>query len=512
MSDILDSLMAGSHEEHVTLDFYDDRDERNSDDLFDYPDEDSPPGSPGESLSQTSEFDPMSSQSEDDDPYPDVGDKIRAVNFWRNTKTRAHVPWATMVTRFRKLAGRSETLLYRWESKYVTDPQNKRMRMQRINREVRIRFEVSRDNGIPVHEIDLQRWALEENNKSADTRIEGFKASRGWIRNFKINNRIVDRKIVNFVSRVNMESVTDKMTAANDCVRRVRELHLDLHQFDENEIWNTDQSPFHKEMHKLRTLEFKGTQSVTGRVQSTGAMTHSYTIQPTVSMDGTLMTPLFIVLQEDGGEFGPIVREKMFKHPEIHPVASSSGKVNNKLIDVWFQDVYFKNAKPDSMLLVDSLNMYNATRIETVKPDGMTVNLQVIPAGTTGMIQPLDVGCFRSMKAFVRRISDHVLVESIEFSLFQRDNILKMWTLVHNQFRSPRFKSFLRYAWHKAGFTDIRLPFESPVEFCFDKGIESCSEPVCGHYRLLKCGWCKRDLCFDHFLGSSFHFCENHIE
>lgn len=265
-------------------------------------------------------------------------------------------------------------------------------------------------------------------------------------------------------------------------------------------------------MHKQRTLEFKGTQQVTGRVQSQGAMTHSYTIQPTVSMDGTLMTPLFIVLQEKDGVFGPIVSETMFKHPEIHPVASTSGKVTNAIIDGWTSDIFFKKAGSKSLLIVDALKMYNRNRINERKPENAVVELQVIPEGTTGMIQPLDVGGFRSIKAFMRNISDHVLVESIEFSLFQRDNILRLWTLIHNQFRSPRFKAFLRYAWHKAGYTDIRIPYDAPVQFCFDKGIEMCSEAACGHYRLIKCGWCKRDLCFDHFIVSSFHFCETYIE
>lgn len=212
LSDILDSFMTGRHDEYFSLDFYDERDERNEDDAFDDPGDDSPPGSPADSQRGSQrEYNPMSSQSDDDDdPYPKVEDKIRIIAFWRSSKTKAHHSWPSMVSRFRKLEGRSESLLYQWESKHVKDPDNKRSRMQKVNGAVRIRFEVNRDNGIPVHETDLRRWALEENDQLGDSKIIGFKASRGWVRNFKINNRIVDRKIVKFVSRVNMESVTEK--------------------------------------------------------------------------------------------------------------------------------------------------------------------------------------------------------------------------------------------------------------------------------------------------------------
>ena len=74
--------------------------------------------------------------------------------------------------------------------------------------------------------------------------------------------------------------------------------------FPDDQIYNTDQSNFPKEVHSGRTLEFEGARHVRGVVQSISATTHSYTIQPTISKSGKLLSPLFIVLQEKDGSFG----------------------------------------------------------------------------------------------------------------------------------------------------------------------------------------------------------------
>jgi len=60
--------------------------------------------------------------------------------------------------------------------------------------------------------------------------------------------------------------------------------------------------------------------------QSISATTHSYTIQPTISADGRLLSPLFIVLKEPGS-FGPRVQKLMFRKRNIFVLASKSGKL-----------------------------------------------------------------------------------------------------------------------------------------------------------------------------------------
>ena len=68
------------------------------------------------------------------------------------------------------------------------------------------------------------------------------------------------------------------------------------------------QSGFEKEMRSGRTLAIKGVKDVKIVVQNINATRHSYTIQPTVSMTGRLLSKFLLILKETtGSEFGPNV-------------------------------------------------------------------------------------------------------------------------------------------------------------------------------------------------------------
>lgn len=148
-----------------------------------------------------------------------------------------------------------------------------------------------------------------------------------------------------------------------------------------------------------------------------------------------------------------------------------------------------------------------------------------------GMIQPLDVFGFRVYKNYVRHFSEFVILNEIDVVLHQRNNIIKLQSLVYNQLCSPRYKSLFKYSWFKvrvelifkfmpafvlfqsefinfffqSGYLLERPDsFENPVKFCF-YGLEiSCSS--CQEMRMLTCSWCKTHLCFNHFFTLN-HLC-----
>ena len=76
-------------------------------------------------------------------------------------------------------------------------------------------------------------------------------------------------------------------------------------------VFNIYQGNFNKELHSRGTLAFIRTRRVSAKVQSVDSNMHSYTIQILISTDGTLHSPILIVLQEKEGIFGPIVSKKM---------------------------------------------------------------------------------------------------------------------------------------------------------------------------------------------------------
>lgn len=92
-------------------------------------------------------------------------------------------------------------------------------------------------------------------------------------------------------------------------------------------IYNTDQSGFRLESYFGRTLEIKGTAEVELSYQQSNSATHSYTIQPTISAAGQMITPIMVVLPEKNGQFGVRIRDTMFKHPVLYVKATTSGLV-----------------------------------------------------------------------------------------------------------------------------------------------------------------------------------------
>lgn len=60
------------------------------------------------------------------------------------------------------------------------------------------------DAGFIVHDIDLQKWALQA-QKEIDHEDIRFKPSRNWLWKFKKSHHIVPRKINKFITRKTIE-------------------------------------------------------------------------------------------------------------------------------------------------------------------------------------------------------------------------------------------------------------------------------------------------------------------
>ncbi|CAK9815740.1 hypothetical protein ANTPLA_LOCUS8759 [Anthophora plagiata] len=96
-------------------------------------------------------------------------------------------------------------------------------------------------------------------------------------------------------------------------------------------------------------------------------------------------------------------------------------------------------------------------------------------------------------------------------NLHARNNIIKLQSLVHNQFSSPRFQNFIKYSWYKSGYIDEKLnAFHNPVEYCYSVENEPRCH-ICGDVAIIKCAWCKKSLCLKHFFDE-YHYCRNYIE
>ena len=70
-----------------------------------------------------------------------------------------------------------------------------------------------------------------------------------------------------------------------------------------------------------------------------------------------------------------------------------------------------------------------------------------IPKKTTSIAQTLDVYFNRQYKAIVRKVHDCIRLGELDINISERNNIIKLNSLVYNQVSSQKFENITRYAW-----------------------------------------------------------------
>jgi len=110
-----------------------------------------------------------------------------------------------------------------------------------------------------------------------------------------------------------------------------------------------------------------------------------------------------------------------------------------------------------------------------------------------------------------KRFSDTVLLLESNINLhFERNNIIKLQSLIRNQLSSLRYHNLFKYSWLKVVTNERPEEFENLVEFSFDKN-STCDIEDCNNIALIKCSWCKKSLCLKH-LFIEYHYCNEYNE
>ena len=76
--------------------------------------------------------------------------------------------------------------------RYLDKHGTKKQKLDQIDDYVFDMFERARQKALPVHDIDLRRWALKQ---AMDESLHNFVASKHWLHTFKHKHNIVSHKI-----------------------------------------------------------------------------------------------------------------------------------------------------------------------------------------------------------------------------------------------------------------------------------------------------------------------------
>lgn len=280
-------------------------------------------------------------------------------------------------------------------------------------------------------------------------------------------------------------------------------------------------------------------------------------------------------MQETTDTFGPLIAEKVKKLEEklgnVRVVASKSGKMTGKLISQWIREVLVpavidhyhpsnvpgykpttqdraaasiidtvasgectehgiifdtynwtcmhENRQmienvinhPKVMLLADSWSGHSSERVaELVRSVG--VKPLTIPPHTTDKVQPLDVGFFRQLKLFIRRITEEAIVCGKIEEITSREGVITLMSIIYNQLQAPAYRDLFRFAWRHtdANYSSDELTNNPPanvksIQFSYDPAskckISNCTEDV-----VIQSSYNRDHFCLTHFLaGESVH-------
>jgi hypothetical protein len=250
------------------------------------------------------------------------------------------------------------------------------------------------------------------------------------------------------------------------------------------------------EMFVGRTLAWQGLRRVEIVVQRIAATTHSLTVQPTITADGRLESPMLVCFNERSPP--QCFFDQLAGFRNLRCINSTSGKLDSVKMADWIRR-FALSAPKVSLLLLDSWSGYKAALLMQELKD-REIEVRVLPAGSTPHIQPLDAagGVNQEFKQSIKILSQKIRRRNPEFILAQRVNQAALISLIHKQFTSPRFKEFIRYAWYKAGFYEEHpAAYQTPNQYCL-KDYPANSRCKCGGMCFIRCAFCAEFLCFGH--------------
>ena len=180
--------------------------------------------------------------------------KTAAVKYWRRTKVKTQLSLKAVQYKFPFV--KSISILYLWE-KQMNNKDNRFHKLREINDYTIKKFQKCRENNINVHDCDLKRWAL----SYARTINFSFVASKSWLLRLKRKNKIRSRKITNFVCNSGKGKTRNIEDSAKAYVNDVKTF-ISYFGFNDQQVFNCDQSGFCKEIHSGRTLNEIGEKKI----------------------------------------------------------------------------------------------------------------------------------------------------------------------------------------------------------------------------------------------------------
>uniref|UniRef100_A0AC34FX85 HTH CENPB-type domain-containing protein n=1 Tax=Panagrolaimus sp. ES5 TaxID=591445 RepID=A0AC34FX85_9BILA len=352
---------------------------------------------------------------------------------WEQIIEKSEKGWkfSTIQAQHKKLSDRKE--IQRMKQYLGTDG-SKIQKFCDINLAVLRDFLNMRNELEEIHDRDLVDSAL----KAADELgLPTFKASEGWLHQFKKKNGIVSRKINAVVTKAQLGNQPELDTVIEEFRENMKVVIAEKRL---EKVFNADQTGIKQEMISGRTLAIKGEKKIKAVVKRVNATTHSYTVQVLISAAGKLVLPVMVVFCEP--KRPACFEQQLLPFKNIKAYSTNSGIMTSQLGITWLQDIYKPNAGENSVLMVDSWTGYR----QAIDQDNGSVQVHILPPKSTSVAQPLDVYFNRPFKNFIRLLSCKIRRNFKEFDLSNREGMATLIDITIGQFSAPVFNAMIQYS------------------------------------------------------------------
>ncbi|CAF4354128.1 unnamed protein product [Didymodactylos carnosus] len=158
------------------------------------------------------------------------------------------------------------------------------------------------------------------------------------------------------------------------------------------------------------------------------------------SHDGRLLETIYLCLQEQGGKMGEQVKRHLFQPKNVVITCSASGKLTASLVKYWRDNRFLPLVGAKCLLLSDSYPGQNRKELDQLKNcGGKKVTRSQIPQNTTDELQPQDCYFTRQIKSFLKACYHRVALDELDMHLHERNNIIRLASLMHNQLSADVF-------------------------------------------------------------------------
>lgn len=262
-----------------------------------------------------------------------------------------------------------------------------------------------------------------------------FKMSEGWFGKFLSRNEIAIRVVTNKAQQppeeycdiiVNFLCFNRRNSqlrdGAEDVLRRnsqlrdgaedaLRETVLAVGRYLLSHILNMDQTPLPWEYITGRTYEFKGSKTVWVRSKKSGWDKRQATIQLTIFADGVARVKPLIIFRGAEEARAPRKKEEAQYDPRVVTKFNPKGYANNAIILFWLETMLLPalgDPHNATLLVMDLLKSHKTDDVKGwLRKHNITPSL--VPAGCTGLVQPLDVSVNRPFKDLLKQVRSHPL-------------------------------------------------------------------------------------------------------